>query len=285
VDFKNFDRIRIDEESNYRAIFSNGKTIRMPIDHKKPVTPLKYPEFWDVKITNVCDGRCPYCYQDSKETEDHPKNLPEKIKLFFEEMPKDKMPFQVAIGGGEPTAHSEFIDILETFYDMKIVPNYTTNGSLVSHSNPDILAATKEKCGGIAVTAHEHMEDRWKAMVRIADQWDIVCHLHILIFDLHSVKYFEKIYNEFKNQVEYFVILPMVEMGRAKNVKVDYKSLFGFLDSIENISNIAFGAQGYNALIEKGGRYLNGLYDPEMFSKFVDFTKEEIITKNSSFER
>ena len=49
-------------ESNYKAMFVGGKTFRFAINPDKPISPLEYPEFSDVKITSFCMGRCPYCF-------------------------------------------------------------------------------------------------------------------------------------------------------------------------------------------------------------------------------
>ena len=36
--------------------------------------------------------------------------------------------FQVAIGGGEPLEHPDFLKIIDATLQRKIVPNFTTNG-------------------------------------------------------------------------------------------------------------------------------------------------------------
>jgi sulfatase maturation enzyme AslB (radical SAM superfamily) len=108
---KNSLKTRIEESANYKAIWCDGKTLRFAIDPSKPITELKYPEFYDIKITGNCDGGCSYCYMDSK-SENHYDNIIGKTRDFFNAMPKEKLPFQVAIGGGEPTSHPDFIELL-----------------------------------------------------------------------------------------------------------------------------------------------------------------------------
>ena len=46
------------KEHNYRAIWYNGKTIRIALDPSKPITELDFPEFYDVKLTGKCMGNC-----------------------------------------------------------------------------------------------------------------------------------------------------------------------------------------------------------------------------------
>jgi MoaA/NifB/PqqE/SkfB family radical SAM enzyme len=53
--------------------------------------------------------------------------------------------FQVALGGGNPNQHPDFIEILRlTREDYGIVPNYTTNGRGLSDT---VLEATRRYCG------------------------------------------------------------------------------------------------------------------------------------------
>lgn len=55
-------KTRREETANYSSVFFNGKTIRNPIDSTKPITELKYPEFYDVSLGNKCEtGKCPWC--------------------------------------------------------------------------------------------------------------------------------------------------------------------------------------------------------------------------------
>ena len=88
---------RKEEDANYRAIWCNGKTIRFAIDPSKPITELKYPEFYDVEVTGNCEGECPWCYMDSKK-ENHYENIVDKFKTFFNNVPKEQLPFQIAFG-------------------------------------------------------------------------------------------------------------------------------------------------------------------------------------------
>ena len=50
-------------DSNYSSIFINGKTLRIPIDTKKPITELAWPEFYDISPGNKCaTGKCDFCF-------------------------------------------------------------------------------------------------------------------------------------------------------------------------------------------------------------------------------
>ena len=156
-------KTRTFKESNYHSVFFNGKTIRIPIDPKKPITELKWSEFYDVKVTNTCNGMCPYCYMDSKIGDEHYDDSLNKIKKYFGKMSSNEKPYQIAYGGGEPTLHPQFIDIIKATYDMEIMPNYTTNGTRITEK---LLNATKKYCGGVAVSTHEHLDGSWNKAVK-----------------------------------------------------------------------------------------------------------------------
>lgn len=81
------------------------------------------PELVDVKITDYCDIGCAYCYQGSTTEGKHAKI--DDVKLLARELFKAGV-LEVAIGGGEPTRHPQFVEILEIFNAHGIVANFTT---------------------------------------------------------------------------------------------------------------------------------------------------------------
>lgn len=94
------------------------------------------------------------CYQDSRPKRAHgPKELVETIINGF-----DQPPYQVAIGGGEPTIHPDFKYIVKSARELGTVPNYTTAGDRMT---PDIIALTNEFCGGVAMTFHAFKGIDW----------------------------------------------------------------------------------------------------------------------------
>jgi len=265
-------------EHNYKAIYHNGKTLRIALNPKKPIDDLKYPEFYDVKITGKCHGNCPWCYQNSLIDANH-YNVLENITSFFGILDENQKPFQVAIGGGEPTLHPEFIEILKAFYTMGITPNYTTNGM---HITDELIKATQKYCGGVAISCHPHLTKYWNSAFDTLHVADIKTNFHIIISDKTSVDDFLKIYAEYKNKVEYFVLLPHTEKGRAKHIDVDSEYLFSVLSGLDDISDIAFGANFYPDLKSRNNEFQVSLYEPEIFSKYLDMKDMKIY--GSSFE-
>lgn len=267
-------------EHNYKAIWFNGKTIRIPIDSTKPITELKYPEFYDVKITGHCEGACPWCYMDSKTTDVHYDNIVKKVIDYFKPMSVNERPFQVAIGGGEPTSHLDFIELLKTFKALDIEPNYTTNGMFVNENyQDDILNASETYCGGVAVSCHPHLVKYWTKAAELFSQRKVKLNFHIIISDKDSIDYFVDIYNTWKDKVDYFVLLPYGTQGRAPHLEIDWEYLVSKLP--DNQSQIAFGANFYPYLLKGHHNIKVSLYEPEIMSKFLDLKDMKLY--NSSF--
>lgn len=273
---------RILKESNYSAIWYNGKTIRIALDPSKPITELAYPEFYDIKVTNKCYGKCPWCYQNSEPDESDTENIVQKVRDFFSPMSLNDRPFQVAAGGGEPTEHEDFIELLQVLKEeLDICPNYTTNGMWIDKDAIDqykLISATKKYCGGVAVSCHPHLEKYWTNAANIYWQNEIKLNFHIIISDKESIDRFIKIYDEWKDKVDYFVLLPYSVMGRAKEEKkIDWEYL---ITKLPDSSKLAFGANFYPYLQRGGTKLKISLYEPEICSKYLDL-KDMKIYKSS----
>lgn len=271
-------KTRVQPECNYRAVFFEGKTLRFALDSTKPIKELTWPEFWDVKITNKCYGKCPWCYQNStSDSENYDINGIDKI---FGTMNENQRPFQVAIGGGEPTEHPHFAEVLSKFYNLGIMPNYTTNGMNLT---PVVLEATKKYCGGVAVSTHSHLE--WKNAVIKLEKMGVKVNLHIIIGTKQDV---DTLFETMRDvDVEHYVLLPLLYQGRAKNLnnKLEEAKEYLFIRlkelSKNQLEKVAFGAKFYSDLL-KNSWIPASLYEPEFFSKYLDLKDLKIY--NSSFE-
>jgi len=126
------------------------------------------PETIDISITDWCDFGCEYCYQDSTVKQKAAKaGLVEQVIKSF-----DHTPYQVAIGGGEPTSHPAFHEILASARKLGTVPNYTTAGHIW---RPEVIEATNKYCGGVSLTFHawkgwdwfEATYRKWKKALKV----------------------------------------------------------------------------------------------------------------------
>ena len=279
-------KIRTFPEHNYKGIYLNGQTFRIALDPSKPIDELKYPEFYDVKITDTCHGQCPYCYMDSTPEADLYEKVPDKVREFFGGMNENEKPFQVAIGGGEPTECPEFIEVLETFDSLGITPNYTTNGMWTrsdrQFAQMDIIQATKEYCGGVAISCHPHLDSCWEEAAYRYHQFGIMLNFHIIISDKESADRFRSIYDEWKEKVDYFVLLPYGNQGRAEDKEIDWEYLVSVMP--EDTSKIAFGANFYPYLMQNPSLYNVSLYEPESMSKFLDLKDMKVYPSSFHLE-
>jgi organic radical activating enzyme len=251
-------------------VFHNGKTIRIALDPNKPIGDLDFPEFYDVKITNKCRGSCPYCYQNSLPGEKNHDDIVHRFKSIFLPMSTNERPFQIAFGGGEPTEHPKFKELIEACVYLGITPNYTTNGMNVTE---EILETAIKCCGGVAISTHPHLEKYWTEALELYSESGVKTNLHIIISDSDSVDRFIKIYENYHDLVEYFVLLPYTVAGRATKVPLAFDKLFDSLVTL-GTKQIAFGANFY-PYIKKHPIAKDmdiSLYEPEIMSKYIDLT-------------
>jgi len=82
-------KIRQDKPANYKAVFFNGKTIRMRLDIAKPILAPKYAEIEDVAINTKCLANCflegtPILIYNNEETPIQEIKIGDKVKSFDE---------------------------------------------------------------------------------------------------------------------------------------------------------------------------------------------------------
>ena len=266
-------KTRTAPKSNYRSIWlDSGKTLRFAINPLEPITELEYPEFYDISLTAKCDGKCPGCYRDSKASDEHYSDVVNKLRRFFNSIPKDSLPYQIAYGGGEPTSHPDFSEVLKvTKEEFGITPNYTTNGMWVYEpKSEEIIEATKKYAGGVAVSCHPHLNLYWSRAAHEFLENDIRLNFHNIISDAESIDRFIGIFDRWRDRVEYFVLLPYGNVGRAKDdpKEIDWDYLVKNFPK-EHKDQIAFGANFYPYLLRGELDVKVSLYEPEILSKFI----------------
>jgi MoaA/NifB/PqqE/SkfB family radical SAM enzyme len=81
------------------------------------------PELVDMKVTDKCPYECEHCYQGSTKNAAHAD-----FKYMLEKLDElaSMHVFEVAYGGGEPTTHPDFLQLLKETKNRKVVPNFTT---------------------------------------------------------------------------------------------------------------------------------------------------------------
>lgn len=280
-------KIRIDEPANYVSLFTPDlKTIRCRIRENESFSTPSTPEISDIAINSKCMAGCPYCYISSKKTGDNFENIVEKARDLWGNLTENERPFQIAIGGaGEPTLHPDFPQFCEEVRKMGIIPNYTTNGM---HLTESVLAATRNHCGGVALSWHPHLGyDHFSSAINTLKDHTNNLNVHIVVGLKDSVSDLKRIYDDFKNVIKYFVLLPYQKVGRAKDDVLisEFEDAFKFMEDSKEPHRFALGALFYDYIKDRKFNFDIEIYDPEIFSGYRTMDDEYMILKHSSYDR
>jgi hypothetical protein len=193
------------------------------------------------------------------------------------------MPFQIAFGGGEPSSHPDFLKLLEACCSLGITPNYTTNGMWVDHPQADaILEGTVKLCGGVAVSTHPHLDKYWRSAVCRYVAAGVHTNLHIIIGNRESIDRFADIYDEYKGEIKYFVLLPLSAQGRSTAAFSDWDYLKSKINGSPR--DVAFGANFHPYLSKDKDRFNVSIYDPESMSAYLDLETMKVFKSSFSTE-
>ena len=135
---------------HFLADTKSGMTFRWGKTLEDDPTFAPVPELADISISNKCSKGCAFCYKNST-----PNGNVMSVEEYCQVLDSLNSPdhgtiFQVAIGGGEPLEHPDFLRIVDETVKRGIVLNFTTNGLLLTR---DICAAVKGKIGALAISA------------------------------------------------------------------------------------------------------------------------------------
>lgn len=225
---------------HYKTFFNqnNGFFLRAEENgYPEPFWSKDGPELLDVSITNYCGRECEFCYRQANKKGHH---------ILFNDMQnivdqaKKAGVLQMALGGGNPNQHPDFIEILHLIRDNNIVPTYTTNGDGLSD---EVLNATKECCGAMAVSLYAPYEGYEELLNRIYS-FGIRCNLHIILkndtIDILSNWLLEP--PPFFKYVNALIVLnykPII--GDSNQVVKDSVKLRPFYDAVSKCTSIKIG--------------------------------------------
>lgn len=274
-------RTRKVSESNYQSVFTrNGMTLRYKLDDDLPFKPLKNPDLLDISLGTKCYGKCKYCYTSAISKGINYPNVVEKLVRFFEPL-NEHRPYQVAYGGGgEPTLHPEFCEVLEKTHQLNIMPNYTTNGM---HLSDKVLDYTAEYVGGVAVSTHKHL--KWEKAVEKLLAKKIRTNIHIIVGEEGSFDHLKECSNRFP-EVETIVVLPYQAQGFAAKINnkilVDEWTKCAKFVTKTTGFKYAFGALFYDFMKENPSLFEEvDVYEPECFSGYLMLDDDPIIRISS----
>jgi hypothetical protein len=156
--------IRCRKDGNAIILFNEATGAKLRYA-SEPYTKAIAPELVDLKITDYCPYNCEFCYQASTRTG---KAAPlwhiEEILSALGALGT----FEIAIGGGEPTTHPQFTQILNKTREVGIIPNFTTF-AVDWLLDQEVTEAVGEHCGGIGVSIHTGLD--YKKLAKIKDRF------------------------------------------------------------------------------------------------------------------
>lgn len=140
---------RHSESYNFVGEPATGLTVRWGESLESDPLRAPWPELVDISVSNRCTKGCGFCYRDSRP--DGELMSLEAYDFVLDQLtsPVWGPPFQVALGGGEPLEHPQFLGILETTRSRGIVANFTTNGDRLDAAWARLLPG---RVGAVAVS-------------------------------------------------------------------------------------------------------------------------------------
>lgn len=199
---------------NFFGDASTGITMRWGDSVETNPHRAPWPELADISISNYCTKGCKFCYKDS--TSEGAILSAEDYRFVLSSMQHEKWGnvFQVALGGGEPLEHPEFLKIIDITREMGIVPNFTTNGV---HLNAAIAKAIRGKVGSVAISVGNGNElDPDK--IKLLTNEGIKTNIHFVL-DSDSIrdanKLLEGCYNDILQDINGVIFLTYKPKGRA----------------------------------------------------------------------
>ena len=205
------------------------------------------PELADISISNHCTKGCSFCYRNSGNNQEWMSTEDYCNVLDAMNHPKYGNVFQVALGGGEPLEHPEFLSIIDETVKRGIVPNFTTNGI---HLTDDICKGIKGKVGAVAISAVT-VDDIQQEKFALLSKHDIEANVHYVLssrkideaIEIANGKHHEKM-----RDVNAIIFLTYKPAGRAASADIIRKGkmLDRFVQAIGN-KNVKRTKIGFDA--------------------------------------
>ncbi len=206
------------KSQNYFVYFNQKTGLFLRAEQKGSTAPFwaeSGPELLDISITNKCDNKCRICYRNISSNGYH-MPLVDYINILEEAQKMGVL--QIALGGGNPNQHPDFIRILEATRRFNIVPSYTTNGEGLTQ---DILLSTQKYCGAVAVTIYPFHKSSIRA-IKLLEKYNVKTNLHFVLTKESIVKAIAWLRSppDFLNRINAIIFLNYKAVGRFKKERL-----------------------------------------------------------------
>ena len=133
------------------SMYADGTKVRERVGEQPPLM----QEQCDLKITDWCDAGCAWCHEGSTVKGAH-ADLDKTLELFSC-MPAGT---EVAIGGGDPLSHPDFVRFVRALRKQGLVPSVTVNGKHFERHLPVLKELTAEgSLFGVGFSYHDRLPD------------------------------------------------------------------------------------------------------------------------------
>ena len=233
--------IRKYPNQHYTTVFNqeNGFFLRLEDQGcDEPFWAESGPELLDISITNYCDKNCSFCYRNSSNNGKH--MLMQDIQKIICEA-EDMGVLQIALGGGNPNQHPNFIEILKLIRGHNIIPSYTSNGDFLT---TEILEATEKYCGAIAVSAYPPFDNSFEDKIKKLSKYNIKVNIHFLIkndtIDL-AIKWLKKP-PSFLRYINAIIFLNYKPINSSKSLQVNnFHQVSEFFKCVQECKSLKIG--------------------------------------------
>ncbi|MHB8125307.1 MAG: radical SAM/SPASM domain-containing protein [Desulfitobacteriaceae bacterium] len=275
--------IRNCRESGYILGFDRdeGTFIRYGKNGSEAFCNAAGPELLDIAITNYCERECDFCYRASNRQGNFMRLG--DYELIMEQAEKTGV-LQVALGGGNPNQHPQFVQILQKTRDHNIVPSYTTNGQGMTD---EIYAATKQFCGAMAVSWYEPYADVQEVIKR-GVAYGIKANIHFMLNKLslpQAMELMEK-HIDYLENVNAIVFLNYKPVHSSDALCLtdgnEIKDFFEFVKKIKNCK-IGFDSCMISFLPLMGDGLLKETVDFCEAARFSAYISEDLLLYPCSF--
>ena len=216
----------------YGSMFHRKEKMRLQVDSIPDMIP-EYPELVDMKITDACEHKCPFCYMGSTPKGKHATlyDVNRLVNAF-------KVKTEFALGGGNVLLHPDFYKIVKHINDRNHIANITIRYDDVNTINNDknIKNAILRYVSGIGISVQS--ANNVEAALEFIEEMLLLgkhVSLHVIpemIGIKKSIEILEKLkdfndsyYTKNKNDLSWnyntckVLFLGLKQTGRAKNLE------------------------------------------------------------------
>ena len=135
----------------YGDMFHCKEKLRLQVDSIPDLIP-EYPELVDMKITNACEHKCPFCYMSST-----PKGKHADTNDIYRIVSNFKNKTEFALGGGNVLLHPKFDNIVMHIANDNHIVNITIRYDDVEtiNTNNNIKTAIEKFVSGIGISVQK----------------------------------------------------------------------------------------------------------------------------------